>query len=243
MTFEASTSKAIHSRRFAQVIARRARSCRVRPAPATTGGWRRSCRLAAARRNYAGAASRASCWSRPVPDVHDLRRAQPCQGHVLPGRRETARRELRPEYNRAGALDSIALDGMPFVERIAYNAKGQRSLIAYGNGVMTRYAYDPQTFRLVRLRSERYSQPTRLPTIRRARPLQDSRTTTTSPATSVKIRDRASGKWHPEYAGRARRARPALRVRPDYRLCRPPAANAAPAPRHAPWLDSPRATT
>ena len=30
------------------------------------------------------------------------------------------------------------------MERIAYNAKGQRTLIAYGNGVMTRYAYDPK---------------------------------------------------------------------------------------------------
>ena len=46
-----------------------------------------------------------------------------------------------------------------YVERIAYNAKGQRTLIAYGNGVMTRYAYDPQTFRLVRLRTERYTKP------------------------------------------------------------------------------------
>ena len=36
-----------------------------------------------------------------------------------------------------------------YVEHIAYNAKGQRLLIAYGNGVMTRHAYDPQTFRLV----------------------------------------------------------------------------------------------
>jgi hypothetical protein len=42
-----------------------------------------------------------------------------------------------------------------FVERIAYNAKGQRVLIAYGNGIMTRHAYDPQTFRLLRLRTER----------------------------------------------------------------------------------------
>ncbi|NDY70683.1 hypothetical protein DO021_03330 [Desulfobacter hydrogenophilus] len=63
---------------------------------------------------------------------------------------------LRPEYNRAGALERIALNDETFVDHIAYNAKGQRSLIAYGNDVMTRYAYDPQTFRLVRLRSERY---------------------------------------------------------------------------------------
>ena len=51
------------------------------------------------------------------------------------------------------------LDDTLYVERIAYDAKGQRALIAYGNGVMTRYAYDPPTFRLKRLRSERYSKP------------------------------------------------------------------------------------
>ena len=38
----------------------------------------------------------------------------------------------------------MRLDDTVYVERIAYDAKGQRALIAYGNGVMTRYAYDPQ---------------------------------------------------------------------------------------------------
>ncbi len=70
-----------------------------------------------------------------------------------------AHKELRPHYNRAGALERVTLDGAPYVGHIAYDAKGQRVLIAYGNGVMTRYAYDPQTFRLVRLRTEPYSQP------------------------------------------------------------------------------------
>jgi|GEM_PF-1824397 len=68
-------------------------------------------------------------------------------------------RVLRPDYNRAGVLERVMLNDEVFVEQIAYNAKGQRTLIAYGNGVMTRYAYDPLTFRLARLRSERYSQP------------------------------------------------------------------------------------
>ncbi|MGH8068935.1 MAG: SpvB/TcaC N-terminal domain-containing protein [Candidatus Entotheonellia bacterium] len=69
------------------------------------------------------------------------------------------RKRLQPCYSRAGVLESIAMNGETYVERIAYNAKGQRLLIAYGNGVMTRYAYDPKTFRLVRLRSERYTRP------------------------------------------------------------------------------------
>jgi len=72
---------------------------------------------------------------------------------------EGKQRELRPLYNNAGGLEKVFLDDALYVERIAYDAKGQRALIAYGNGVMTRYAYDPQTFRLKRLRSERFSKP------------------------------------------------------------------------------------
>lgn len=70
---------------------------------------------------------------------------------------EGNRKELRPRYNRAGALQRVAWDGAVYVDHIAYNAKGQRTLIAYGNGAMTRYAYDLQTFRLVRMRTERFS--------------------------------------------------------------------------------------
>ncbi len=68
-----------------------------------------------------------------------------------------ARKELHPEYNRAGALEKVVLENTSYVNHIAYNAKGQRVLIAYGNGVMTRHTYDPRTFRLVRMRTERYS--------------------------------------------------------------------------------------
>ena len=84
---------------------------------------------------------------------------------------ENRRRKLRPHYNRAGALERVALEQVApgggvvsdtFVERIAYNAKGQRVLIAYGNGIMTRHAYDPHTFRLLHLRTERYSKPSEL---------------------------------------------------------------------------------
>jgi RHS repeat-associated protein len=73
---------------------------------------------------------------------------------------EGQRQMLRPKYNRAGALEQMSLNGDLYVEQIAYNAKGQRTLIAYGNGIMTRYAYEPTTFRLVRLRTERYTKPT-----------------------------------------------------------------------------------
>ncbi|WP_460223211.1 toxin TcdB middle/N-terminal domain-containing protein [Paraburkholderia terrae] len=78
------------------------------------------------------------------------------------------RQQLRPHYNRAGALERLTLadpekartlGGMTFVQHISYNAKGQRSFIVYGNGVFTRQAYDPRTFRMVRLRTEHCTQP------------------------------------------------------------------------------------
>jgi RHS repeat-associated protein len=72
---------------------------------------------------------------------------------------EGQRRRLRPQYNRAGLLERVELEGTVYVDRIAYNARRQRILIAYGNGVMTRYAYHPQSSKLVRMRSDRYQQP------------------------------------------------------------------------------------
>ena len=77
--------------------------------------------------------------------------------HRLPSDVDGHRAELRPTYNRSGALESVSMDSTVYVQRLAYNAKGQRTLVAYGNGMLTRYAYDPRTFRLARLRSERYT--------------------------------------------------------------------------------------
>jgi len=62
-----------------------------------------------------------------------------CQRKYRPGRslrynrRERGSRETRMERCSSSA--------------IAYNAEGAASIIAYGNDVMTRYAYDPNTFR------------------------------------------------------------------------------------------------
>jgi RHS repeat-associated protein len=68
-----------------------------------------------------------------------------------------ARKFIVPHYNRAGAIERIEYDGSEYVSKIAYNAKGQRILIAFGNDVMTRYTYDNQTFRLERQRSEKFT--------------------------------------------------------------------------------------
>ncbi|MDM5177476.1 SpvB/TcaC N-terminal domain-containing protein [Massilia sp. DJPM01] len=77
------------------------------------------------------------------------------------------RYRLRPGYDRAGALERVDLEGplgandagarQTYVQRLAYNARGQRTFIAYGNGKIKRYAYDPATFGLLRMRTEGYT--------------------------------------------------------------------------------------
>jgi RHS repeat-associated protein len=67
------------------------------------------------------------------------------------------RKVLVPTYNKAGALQQVDVDDIPYVTQIGYNAKGQRLIIAYGNGLMTRYTYNEQTFRLTRMRTEGYT--------------------------------------------------------------------------------------
>jgi RHS repeat-associated protein len=59
-------------------------------------------------------------------------------------------------YNEANALQSLSVRlpnaavFTPFVANIDYDTRGQRTRIAYGNGVQTEYEYDPLTFRLRR---------------------------------------------------------------------------------------------
>ncbi len=68
---------------------------------------------------------------------------------------------IRPTYNEASLLERVeaqlggAAVATPFVNDIDYDAKGQRMLIDYGNGVRTTYEYDPLTFRLTRLLTRR----------------------------------------------------------------------------------------
>jgi len=69
----------------------------------------------------------------------------------------STRKVLVPTYNKAGALQQVVVDGTPYVNQIGYNAKGQRLIIAYGNGLMTRYTYNALTFRLTRMRTESYT--------------------------------------------------------------------------------------
>ncbi len=73
----------------------------------------------------------------------------------------------RPTYNKANLLNKVDVNlrgattdngekvWTAFVTNIDYNAKGQRTLIQYGNRTTTTYEYDEQTFRLIRLATTR----------------------------------------------------------------------------------------
>lgn len=62
----------------------------------------------------------------------------------------------RVEFNDANLPDRIvvhlhgAAPATSFVDDIGYDAKGRRTVIRHGNGVVTTLAYDPETFRLIR---------------------------------------------------------------------------------------------
>lgn len=64
---------------------------------------------------------------------------------------------IRPLYNEANYLDSLQAqikgqgNFITFLEDQNYDAKGQREYAKYGNGTITKYFYDPKTFRLTNL--------------------------------------------------------------------------------------------
>lgn len=90
---------------------------------------------------------------------------------------EGKRKQLIPLYNRAGALKNLSLhfssvDLEEYVKHIAYNANGQRSMIALGNGIVTAHAYD-ERFRLKRLFSAAYQKTNSFEFIYEGKVLQD----------------------------------------------------------------------
>ncbi|MGW7106553.1 SpvB/TcaC N-terminal domain-containing protein [Streptomyces xanthophaeus] len=88
-----------------------------------------------------------------------------------------ATRELSAQYNSAGALARLVLDGRPYVDHAAYNARGQRTFVIHGNGVMTALVHDARTTRRLRLWTGRVLTDPAAPFTHRpenpAKPLQD----------------------------------------------------------------------
>lgn len=64
-----------------------------------------------------------------------------------------------PQYNQRGVLmsEQLTVRGAvtQAIEHIAYDAKGQRLRIDYGNNTTTTYTYDPETFQLTHLQTTR----------------------------------------------------------------------------------------
>ena len=55
---------------------------------------------------------------------------------------------VRHSYGDDSLLQAITLGDKKYVENITYNETGQRVTVEHGSGVVTRYTYDSQTFRL-----------------------------------------------------------------------------------------------
>jgi RHS repeat-associated protein len=70
---------------------------------------------------------------------------------------------IKPKFNEANLLNAVRANlrsadmKTEFARNIDYDAKGQRTLIEYGNGVKTGYKYDEKTFRLIHLETTRGS--------------------------------------------------------------------------------------
>jgi RHS repeat-associated protein len=168
-----------------------------------------------------------------VDALNRVKRAQ------LPADVGGTRHELVPEYNRAGALERVSLDSTVYVDRIAYDAKGQRALVAYGSGVMTRYAYDPQTLRLRRLRSEGYKQPNPVTYAPSGAALQDYGYDYDLVGNILVLHDRTPGTGiaaNPDTLDRA------FSYDPIYRLLSATGREYDRPPETGPWDDQPRGT-
>jgi RHS repeat-associated protein len=61
----------------------------------------------------------------------------------------------RLDVNVRGTASAGVPTWMAFVTNVEYDAKGRRQRLVYGNGVTTIYEYEPDTFRLARLRTRR----------------------------------------------------------------------------------------
>jgi hypothetical protein len=154
------------------------------------------------------------------------------------------RKLLATQYNSAGALESVMLDGATYVDRIAYNARGQRILIAYGNGQMTRYGYDLPTFRLLRMRTERYTKPsaTSYHPSAPAAPLQEFGYAYDLIGNILAITDRTPGSGIPNTILGPDALNRAFLYDPVYRLVSATGRECDVPPRAPPWTDTPRCT-
>jgi len=77
---------------------------------------------------------------------------------------ESGYEEFRPPQASSPSAPRARAKRTTAIKNIEHDAKGQRSLIEYGNGTTTRYFYDTETYRLVQLRTTKTSPGDPLPT-------------------------------------------------------------------------------
>ncbi|MCD4813872.1 toxin [bacterium] len=79
--------------------------------------------------------------------------------------------KVKPQYHPSGKLDQVKVKFKgesgyaKVVKNITYNPKGQREKIKYGNDTKTVYEYEPETFRLISLKTIRQSDDQKLQNI------------------------------------------------------------------------------
>ena len=160
---------------------------------------------------------------------------------LYPRASDGVRKRVTAEYNRAGLLRGVALDGAVFIERIAYNARGQRSLVVLGNDLMIRYAYEPLTFRLLRQRTERYVTSGALTYNPTGPPLQDFICRHDVAGNLLGIEDRTPGSGVPNTVAGVDALNRLFQYDPLYRLVTATGRECA-VPRPSPWSDEPQCT-
>jgi RHS repeat-associated protein len=144
------------------------------------------------------------------------------------------RRRLAFQYDRGGGLRRVDVDGAAYVREIAHDAQGRRTLVVYGNGVMTRLAWDRASGRLARVRSERFTRPDGTAYRGTGAPLEDVGYRYDLVGNALELRDRAPGCGLPADPDRLDRA---FRYDALYRLSRASGRECdAPIP-GAPWED------
>lgn len=162
--------------------------------------------------------------------VAEQRLPQDAQGH---------RALLQPQYDRAGRIERLLLDGSAQIAHMAYDARGRCTLLAYGNGVMVRNAYDPARQHLVRRLCERYTSPGAATFAPRGAPLQDTAYGHDLAGNLVARSERAPGCGMPGQPDALDRmfAYDAL-----YRLVSASGRETDLPPDSPPWLDTPRSS-
>lgn len=167
------------------------------------------------------------------------------KGLTCPLNVEGTRTSFTPTYNHAGVLESVQMDATTYVERIAYNARGQRILVSHGNGLMTRYAYDDKTSRLARLRSENYTLAPATTTYHAsapATPLEDFGYARDLVGNILEISDRTPNSGIPNTTLGANALNRDFVYDPFYRLVSATGRECDLPPAPPPWDDSPRCT-